>query len=94
MLYIEAGTFCDGNILAHETAHTMGMLDVYDNKGHDIQGSFICIMERYYPFMGANNKYRAEIFYEDIMNGNTEPFCDSCTEQMTQFTNGLYYKGN
>ena len=80
--------------LAHETAHTMGMPDVYDDVGHDYQNGFACVMERYDPFIAANDKYRAEIFYEDIMNGNTEPFCDSCTEQMTQFTNGLYYKGN
>ncbi|MBQ8164429.1 MAG: hypothetical protein IJZ94_01245 [Clostridia bacterium] len=82
VLYREAGTFCDGNILARETAHTMGMPDVYDDENHELN----CIMEKYNPVT-------AEWLYSLIEMGEA-PFCDSCTEQMNRFTSGVYYRGN
>lgn len=73
--------------LIHETAHTLKMDDVYDNVGHDISGATVCVMERFDP----SNAYA---FYQDVLNGVTQPFCSTCNESMKIHTSNISINGN
>lgn len=77
---------CMSMNLVHETAHTMGMSDVYDNTGHDVSGTK-CLMERF-------DETTAYAFYLDVLNGIEAPFCSSCMQSMRSYTNNVYYSGN
>ncbi|MBE6639789.1 MAG: hypothetical protein E7616_10180 [Ruminococcaceae bacterium] len=74
---LEQQQACMTLILAHETAHTFGMNDVYDNAGHDVSGAYVCIMEKF----DANCAYD---YYIDIKDGYEEPFCASCLATMQE----------
>ena len=63
--------------LAHETAHTFGLDDVYDINGHDIDFGYHCIME----YEERNHSYQ---FYQQVMAGEISPFCDSCTSALKE----------
>jgi hypothetical protein len=78
---------CMAVCLVHETAHTLKMNDVYDNEGHDITGETICVMERF-------DKRTAYEFYQDVLNGVADPFCDSCEQTMIGLTTSTSIKGN
>jgi hypothetical protein len=59
--------------LVHETAHTFGMDDVYDNAGHDISGAYHCVMERF------EREYASEYYTDVLLNRNdATAFCNSC----------------
>ena len=73
--------------LAHETAHTLGMRDVYDDEGHDSENTYVCIMERF-------DQNTAYAYYQDILNGTAEPFCQSCMEEMREHTSHITIMGN
>ncbi len=77
---------CMAMNIVHETAHTMGMLDVYDNTGHDVNGTE-CLMERF-------DETTAYAFYQDVLNGVEDPFCASCMQSMKSHTNNVYFSGN
>ncbi|MGM9646754.1 MAG: Ig-like domain-containing protein [Eubacteriales bacterium] len=66
-------------ILAHETAHTFGMPEVY-SSAHDQTNGYNCIME----YLDPEN---AETFYESVLGGYSSAFCDSCQSTML----GLIY---
>lgn len=75
--------------LIHETAHTFGMDDVYDNPGHDVNGGYRCVMEKF-------EEQYAYAYYEDILfnrNGAT-PFCASCLSAMQQLVPKKLHHGN
>ena len=72
-------------LLAHETMHCFGFEDVYDetldsedapdvNK-HDPDNKWICLMDYFYADNGA-----AVQFYEDILVGVRDVFCDDCED--------------
>ena len=65
---------CMSICLIHEIAHIMGMEDVYNNEGHDVNGS-ACVMEKYDP-------YTADDYYESILEEMADPFCDTCDQIM------------
>lgn len=73
--------------LVHETVHTFGMYDVYDNDGHDVPGACVCVMERF-------DSIHAYAFYQDILNGVVKPFCTSCEETLYEYTSSLHLIGN
>ena len=74
-------------ILAHEIAHTMGMDDVYDNLGHDQRDAYVCIMEHY------EEEY-ANKYYDKILSGEKEPFCESCKETLCELVMRRIISGN
>ena len=74
-------------ILTHETAHTLKFDDVYDNDGHEKDGDTACVMERY-----DNNT--AYAFYLDVLSGMKKPFCDSCEQEMKNYTKNSAINGN
>jgi len=74
-------------ILAHEIAHTMGMDEVYDNPGHDQHNAYVCIMEHY------EEEY-ANKYYEKILSGDKEPFCESCKETLCELVMRQIISGN
>ena len=78
---------CMGIALAHETAHTFGMDDVYDNVGHDVDDETVCIMERF----DQNHVYD---FYQGVSSGYINPFCNSCEAQIRNYTSNLFIFGN
>lgn len=78
---------CVSMFLAHETAHILGMDDVYDNVGHDVDKATICIMEKF----EAKHVYD---FYSGVLNGTTAPFCDSCMAKMRTFISQAIISGN
>lgn len=63
--------------LAHETAHTFNMDDVYDNIGHDVDNATVCVMERF-------DSATAYAFYNNILDGKVDAFCESCTATLRQ----------
>ncbi len=66
--------------LVHETAHTLGMLDVYNIAGHDEEYGMICVMEQYQiPY--------SYDFYLDVCYGEKEPFCNMCTPLIELYAN-------
>lgn len=72
--------------IVHETAHTMGMPDVYNNIGHDVSGTK-CLMEKF-------DETTAYAFYQDVLNGIEDPFCPSCMQTMETYTSNVYLPGN
>ena len=66
--------------LVHETAHTIGMPDVYNNTGHDQNASCVCVMEHF------DTTELSITYCQDILNGSAQPFCLSCLAQMKTFT--------
>ena len=78
---------CMAMCLVHETAHTLKMNDVYDNEGHDIVSETVCVMERF-------DKRTAYKFYQDVLNGVADPFCDSCEQTMSGLTTSTSIYGN
>lgn len=77
---------CMGIVLAHETAHSLGISDVYDNVGHDQNGT-VCVMERY-------DRNTATEFYQNVYDRGTSPFCQSCMQTMMQLTTNVVIDGN
>lgn len=73
--------------LVHETAHTFGMGEVYDNAGHDDPLGTICVMER----LDVQDAYT---FYENVINGSVLPFCNSCDTAMMEYTSNISISGN
>ncbi len=72
--------------VVHETAHTLGMPDVYNNAGHDVGGTE-CLMERF-------DESTAYAFYQDVLHGAEDPFCSSCMQSMRTYTNNISIPGN
>jgi len=72
--------------LSHEIAHCLGMDDVYDNPGHDKEGTR-CVMEKY-------NAGSAIGFYSAVEEGRKFPFCDSCMDEMQEYTSNIVISGN
>ena len=63
-------------LLAHETAHCFGAEDEYNNERpaeHKADGVWGCLVD---CFETANNA--SVNFYEDLLAGDIEPFCDAC----------------
>ena len=71
----------------HETAHTLGIDDVYDNVGHDVDNGFRCVMERF-------DKEYANEYYENVLSGVEDPFCPSCLSKMKKLVPNTFYPGN
>ena len=76
---------CMGLVLAHETAHCLGLGESYMVSGHETQtttdanGNTIdipCIMNAYGKRTNVENRQ----FYEDILTGKdgTAAFCSTC----------------
>jgi hypothetical protein len=40
------------------------------------------------------DKRTAYRFYQDVLNGEADPFCDSCQQAMTQLTANIVIEGN
>ena len=78
---------CMAIVLVHETAHSLGINDVYDNIGHDHPQEFTCAMERV-------KMWKAYDFCVDIMINNKAPFCQSCMQTMHQLTANAVINGN
>ena len=74
-------------VLMHETAHTLGIDDVYDNVGHDVDDGFRCVMERF-------DKEYANEYYENVLSGVEDPFCPSCLSKMKKLAPNTFYSGN
>ena len=74
-------------ILAHEIAHTLGLPDVYNNPGHDVENDYVCVMEKYYSA-------EANEFYTEILDGSALPFCPSCTSSLSTLLPTKLYHGN
>ena len=68
-----------GIVLTHETAHTLGMNDVYFD-GHDITGGWHCVMEKVdWNFNCTNEDYmNLTEFYEAVLQGYAKAFCGTC----------------
>ena len=71
-------------------AHTAGHPDVYDNPdgtinyAHEGPDGYQCVMERHQPdYM--------KVFYEDVLHGRMDPFCDSCRNSITEKLNANPY---
>ena len=77
---------CMSLCLVHETAHTLNMHEVYNTSGHDKSGT-VCVMEKFDP-------YTAYSYYQDVLNGNADPFCESCMQTMRQLTSSSAIQGN
>ena len=69
--------------LVHEIAHVLGMLDVYNEQGHDIDNATVCVMETFEPDACLN-------YYEALLNANgAEPFCKACKAKMLEYTSNI-----
>ena len=83
-----------GIVLAHEISHTLGINERYTVDTHRLdneiyfQDSCVCIMEGY---TGIENMTD---FYNDVIEGRTEPFCESCISDIVSTINNYFYKGN
>lgn len=73
--------------LAHETAHALGMREVYNDPGHDVVRKYVCVMERFEPHYAFD-------FYEDIINKRAEPFCESCLAEFRPLALNKIHYGN
>ena len=73
--------------LAHETSHTLGMDDVYNNPGHDVRYETMCLMEKFDPSSAYD-------FYQNVLAGYAKPFCDSCDEALKNYTSNIVISGN
>ncbi len=73
--------------LAHETSHTLGMDDVYNNPGHDVRDETMCLMEKFDPSSAYD-------FYQNVLAGYAKPFCDSCDEALKNYTSNIVISGN
>ena len=69
-------------------AHCFGMNDVYNNEGHDQNGTS-CVMER---FESGN----AHAYYQAVLSRENESmgFCASCKETMKDLTSNIDIQGN
>ncbi len=87
-------------VLAHEVAHTMGLSEQYGDKDkkteHDIymeelkaltSKEYCCVMEKCY------SQY-VVVFYEDILRGDINAFCDLCVEKMEGFIYNNFHYAN
>ena len=76
-------TACTSICVLHEIMHTLGMLEVNDDPGHCADDSK-CVMCYY-------DKETLVSFYELLSesNNDTNPFCDSCQEQIRQYINNI-----
>ena len=63
------------------------MLEVYYNSGHDVEGSHVCIMEVF-------ENIDSDIYYENIKNGYSQPFCDSCLNTLQELVPLAIHHGN
>ena len=73
--------------LVHETAHSFGMPDVYNNAGHDDPNNFICVMEAY--DLEGGDKY-----YNKIKKNASLAFCDSCKASLESLVPTKVIRGN
>lgn len=76
-------------LLAHELAHCFGAEDVYSQvtpTEHKSNLGWNCLVGSMYT---ANNASVA--YYDDLVAGNAEPFCDACRSAIES---GLYYWPN
>lgn len=70
-----------------ETAHTLGMDEVYYDPGHDVSGATHCVMEMFDGETGPG-------FYQNVLTNGKEPFCSSCNQAMTRHTSNISISGN
>lgn len=80
---------CMVHVLAHETAHTMGMYEAYEKIiGHDMPRDVRCVMEQY------EEEVDSDWFYSGVQEGKVAPFCQTCNKEMEKLTSEFFYKGN
>lgn len=60
-------------ILAHETFHTLGLHDTYEQGEHLWADGYKCVMD----YFRTENDMATD-FYEDIVEGRVDPFCTYC----------------
>ena len=77
---------CMARVLAHETAHVLGMDEVYYDTEH-LSNNPNCIMGPFY----VDTAYTK---YQSILNDNVAPFCDSCSELLKEFAENIQILGN
>ena len=73
--------------IVHETAHTLNMDDVYNNENHNAPNATVCVMEKF-------DNQTAYDFYIDVLNGEADPFCDSCRIQLQAYIDNISIPGN
>ena len=76
-------------LLAHELAHCFGAEDIYNNERpveHRADGVWNCIVDCLETANGSSVE-----FYEDILYGDKEPFCNACRSAID---NGIDYWPN
>ena len=77
-----------GIVLTHEMAHIFGINDRYDSVEHSESSTGYCLMDGYTTIS------RLTDFYFSVLDGEAEPFCDMCVEDMLSTMNNCFYKGN
>lgn len=86
--HISGGVDFMSCVLLHEVAHVFGMSDVYDDPSHGAQPGIQCVMER----LDINE---FEDFYENTLDEDISPFCDSCENAlMNTYIQRKYFEGN
>ena len=68
---------CMGMTLLHETAHTFGMEEAYNDPTHETKG-WNCVMEAY----EANEEDSLREFYENISVNGWSAFCNRCIMEL------------
>ena len=81
----ETRAACMFLVLVHEIAHTFGMYEAYEDPDHGVNNGFICVMEHFEPTY-------AWCYYQNILDGYSAPFCDSCKNDVIKYClNALSY---
>ncbi len=77
-------------LLAHETAHTFQMEEVYDEGYSDIHSS----EEKWNCIMGKLNPKSMISFYNSIQDNSAKPFCAECEAKLSELTKDISIEGN
>lgn len=77
---------CMALVLVHETAHTLGMGEAYEDDEHD-NNETVCVMDKF-------DIYTAPDFYQNVKENNAAPFCNSCKQTIQELAASAVIYGN